>query len=282
MEVHVSTQQSICNSKAAKFWKDNGASRVVLGREVAYNDLKVICERLKDIVEIEYFIHGAVCISYSGRCTMSNNYSYRDANIGGCAHSCRWLFDVQNDDIDAKFTMSAKDMALINELDKLLELDIASFKIEGRMKSVYYISTIVSLYRKAIDSYLETKTIPEHIIEDIKKSENRETSTGCFYSPSYNKMLYDDKNKVKQLFAFVIESKIDDGYEIICKNNFNTDMEFECVRPNGDNFRFKILKMYDDEQQEVYMANKPMRKYYISIDNNTPMGAKDIVRIFEK
>ncbi len=278
MEIHVSTQQSITNSKSALFWKRNNATRVVLAREVNYENLKMISNKLKDIIEIEFFIHGAVCISYSGRCTMSNNFSFRDANIGGCAHSCRWLYNIENEDIKNKFTMSAKDMALIYDIEKLLDLDIASFKIEGRMKSIYYIASIVSAYRKAINQYKLDKIVSDKTKLEVKKAENRQTSTACFYNSNFEQMLYDDHDKeVKQCFAFIVLEKINDYYIIECKNNFNKEMNFECISFSHDPFEFKILEIKDEEGNYLDVANKPSKKYYIKIDNNE-LSKKDIVR----
>lgn len=280
MELHISTQQSISNSKSALFWKRNGASRVVLAREVSYNNLKLIAKNLKDLIEIEYFIHGAVCISYSGRCTMSNNFSYRDANIGGCAHSCRWLYNVENDNIDYKFTMSAKDMALMSELEKLLELPIASFKVEGRMKSIYYIATIVSSYKKAIDEYKKTGSISYKWIEEIKKAENRETSTACFYDRGKDNMLYvDEEKKVKQVFAFVIDSIDKDIYTVVCKNYFDKSMLFETISYKHDTIKFKIKEILNDDNNEVEVANVPMKRYKIKINSKENLAIKDLVRI---
>lgn len=281
MEIHISTQQSISNSKSALFWKRNGASRVVLAREVSFNNLKLISKKLKDIIEIEYFIHGAVCISYSGRCTMSNNFSFRDANIGGCAHSCRWLYNVENDDIDYKFTMSAKDMALMSELNKLLELDIASFKIEGRMKSIYYIATIISSYKKAFDEFANTGKISSKWIDEIKKAENRETSTACFYSKDKNNMLYvDDEKKVKQVFAFIIDEILGGGwYKVVCKNYFDKSMLFETISYKHDTYKFKIIEILNENNESIETANVPMRKYQINIDTKDELSIKDLVRI---
>lgn len=282
MEIHISTQQSICNSKSTLFWKRNGASRVVLAREVSYDNLKSIAEKLKDVIEIEYFIHGAVCISYSGRCTMSNNFSYRDANIGGCAHSCRWLYNIENDDINYKFTMSAKDMALMSELEKLLRLPIASFKIEGRMKSIYYIATIISSYKKAIDEYNRTGKISSKWIEEIKKAENRETSTACFYNKGKENMLYvDDEKKVKQVFAFVVDSMENDYYIVICKNYFDKSMKFETISYKHNAIIFNITEILDMENNNVDVANIPMRKYKIKINSNEKLSIKDLVRILD-
>lgn len=212
---------------------------------------------------------------------MSNNFSFRDANIGGCAHSCRWLYNVENDDIDYKFTMSAKDMALMSELNKLLELDIASFKIEGRMKSIYYIATIISSYKKAFDEFANTGKISSKWIDEIKKAENRETSTACFYSKDKNNMLYvDDEKKVKQVFAFIIDEILGGGwYKVVCKNYFDKSMLFETISYKHDTYKFKIIEILNENNESIETANVPMRKYQINIDTKDELSIKDLVRI---
>ncbi len=286
MPIHISTQQSTTNSKAINFWKRNNAERVVLGREVDLSNLKKITTASKNKTEIEYFIHGAVCISYSGRCTMSNNFSYRDSNVGGCAHSCRWNYKVKNNKEEIEnFTMSAKDMNLIENLQDLLKLDIASFKIEGRMKSIHYISTIVSSYKKAIDDFKLTKTIKKEYIEETKKAENRSTSNACFDGdPNFSKMLYQSNDKkINQNFAFIVEEVFkDDRYAILSKNNFNIDMEFEAISYNHENFKFKIKKIVDEDGNNLNLINNPMKRFIIEIKGKNKLTAMDIVRIYKK
>ena len=168
LEVHVSTQLSTLNTKAIKFYQKQGMDRVVLGREVCFDDLKSILD--KTDIDIEYFIHGAMCIHYSGRCMLSNYFSHRDANRGGCSQSCRWYYDIfeNNQKLNEgqiPFSMSSKDMALINHIPELIEIGVNSFKIEGRMKSLHYIATVVSTYRKLIDDYCND---PDSFVLDDK------------------------------------------------------------------------------------------------------------------
>ena len=158
LELHMSTQASTLNYESVNFWKDLGVSRVVLARELHYSEIKDIID--KTGMEIETFVHGAMCSSYSGRCVLSNYFTNRDANRGGCAQVCRYCFDLYDDnkekvESDTEFTMSTKDLSLISMLSKMIEIGIASLKIEGRMRSNYYIATVVSTYREAIDSYYD-------------------------------------------------------------------------------------------------------------------------------
>ncbi|MGL5246452.1 MAG: peptidase U32 family protein [Mycoplasmoidaceae bacterium] len=286
MSIHISTQQSISNSKSALFWKRNNAERVVLAREVDYNNLKKIVNNTKDLIEIEYFIHGAVCISYSGRCTMSNNFSYRDSNVGGCAHSCRWNYEVSNNEKKIEnFTMSAKDMNLIGDLNKLLKLDIASFKIEGRMKSVHYIATIVSSYKKAINEFMENKKINESYLVETKKAENRLTSNAYFDgNADYSKMLYSsDEKKVNQNFVFIVDEDLNNNYYLVtAKNNFNKNYDFECISYNHDNFKFKISEIINEDGINIDVVVTPMKKYKIKIIGDDKLSYLDIIRISNK
>ncbi|MGL5640036.1 MAG: peptidase U32 family protein [Mycoplasmoidaceae bacterium] len=286
MPIHISTQQSISNSKSALFWKRNNAERVVLAREVDYSNLEKIVSNTKDLIEIEYFIHGAVCISYSGRCTMSNNFSYRDSNVGGCAHSCRWNYKVSNNEKKIEnFTMSAKDMNLIEDLNKLLKLNIASFKIEGRMKSVHYIATIVSSYKKAIDEFMQSNKLNKEYVEETKKAENRLTSNAYFDgNADYSKMLYSsDERKVNQNFAFIVDEDLNDNcYLVTAKNNFNKNYDFECISYNHENFKFKISEIINEDGISIDVVVTPMKKYKIKIIGNNKLSYLDIIRISTK
>lgn len=286
-EIHISTQQSICNSKSALFWKKNKAKRVVLAREVTYEELKMMMENLKKSIEIEVFIHGAVCISYSGRCTMSNNFSLRDANTGGCAQSCRWKYLVENKDIKNKnkyFTMSAKDMVQINNIDKLIDLGIESFKIEGRMKSLHYIATVVNAYRKAIDEYYDNSLNNlKELKDELDNAANRLTDTAWFFSnPDSEKMLYHDvEKKVNQNYAFIFKSKLIDGfYEIVTKNKIAVGDKIEIIGPNLKNkIQTKILALKNKDHIDILVCSTPMSKIYCQLDTNVELDYPNIARL---
>ena len=183
MECHVSTQESTLNSKMVEFWTKLGVNRVVLGRELSIAQIKEI--KAKSKVEIEAFIHGGMCVSYSGRCMLSNNMTNRDANRGGCAHSCRWNYDLLIDEEKINpegeyFQMSSKDLCSIYDIKEMLDSKVDSLKIEGRMKSIHYIATVVKCYRMMIDEYEATGTIKDYdyYMNFLKKAENRLTSYG--------------------------------------------------------------------------------------------------------
>ncbi|MEG0992099.1 MAG: U32 family peptidase [Malacoplasma sp.] len=286
IELHISTQQSVCNSKSALFWKRNGASRIVLGREVSYEELKATLEVLDNKIEIEYFIHGAVCISYSGRCMMSNNFSMRDANVGGCAQSCRWNYEVLNEKFDKTFTMSAKDMSLLKDIDKLLKLPIASFKVEGRMKSIHYLATIASCYRKAIDTFYKNEEIDFNTINnELLKAENRITSNAFFDAqPNENKMLYnEDDKKPNQIFIFTITKQIaEKKYEIISRNYFTKNTIVEILLKDLNNIILEIDNIENENMELVELVNKPMKTFYITFDKDIPNCENKIGRIYQK
>ena len=285
-EVHVSTQQSICNSKAALFWKRNKATRVVLAREVDYNELSQLMHNLNNQIEVEIFIHGAVCISYSGRCMMSNNFSLRDANVGGCAQSCRWKYTVENDDIKNKskfFTMSAKDMVEITNIEELLKLNIASFKIEGRMKSIHYVATVVNAYRKAMDRYYNNEDLEiANLKLELKKAANRDADTAWMDgNPGYDKMLYhDEEKKLTQNYVFVVQRKTEDGYyEVITKNHIKKTDLLDIIGPNHNNVETKILEMKNKDKQDIEVCPTPMSTLYLKLDTNIELNYPDIARI---
>ncbi|WP_412032049.1 peptidase U32 family protein [Malacoplasma muris] len=282
-DLHISTQQSICNSKAAMFWKNNGATRIVLGRETSCVELKMLLESIKNEIEIEYFIHGAVCISYSGRCMMSNNFSSRDANVGGCAQSCRWNYNILDFDTNNKyFTMSAKDMSLFDDMKELMKLNVASFKVEGRMKSLHYVSTIAACYKKLIDNISNNKFY-DHIYlkEQLLKAENRLTDNAWFdKNPNENKMLYHEEERdLNQIFAFTFIEKIDDyHYKILSKNYITINDQFELLMPNMKNVIFSLNQIKNKNNELVNIINTPMEHFVIKTNILLPEWKNKIVR----
>jgi len=283
LEVHVSTQLSTLNLKAIEFYQSMGMDRIVLGREVTYEDLKEIMA--KTTADIEYFIHGAMCIAYSGRCMLSNYFSRRDANRGGCSQSCRWYYDLYqgedkiNSDEDIPFSMSSKDMSLVRHIGELIELGVDSFKIEGRMKSLHYIATVVSTYRKLIDAYCED---PDHFINDDKyynellKSANRALCHGFFYPhPSKQEQLFNlrDEHPTQEFVMRVLD--YDEKKKLMCieqRNYFKVGEKIEIFSPHHDNIYFIVKKIYNEDMEEVEVANHPMEILYIPIDEKVEMN----------
>lgn len=275
IERHLSTQMSITNSEAIKFYQNLGVSRVVLAREVSLEEIAMI--KAKTQVELEVFIHGGMCASYSGRCVLSNHLTRRDANRGGCAHSCRWNYQLyQNKKCltkkDQYFNLGSKDLMAIREIKTLLDLGISSLKIEGRMKSTYYLATVVRCYRLLIDEYYEKHSISEDrylwYIEEINKAENRLTSTGFLEGEAtINEQLYDTRSEhpTKEYIGLVLDYDEKTQMALIEQRNYFVvgDM-VEFFGPNMANVKANIIQMYDYETKEpLEVARHPLQKILI-------------------
>lgn len=287
LEVHVSTQLSTLNLKAIEFYRNMGMDRVVLGRETTYEDLKEIMEYSP--VDIEYFIHGAMCIHYSGRCMLSNYLSRRDANRGGCSQSCRWYYDLYqngeliNQDDDMPFSMSSKDMSLVDHIGELIELGVDSFKIEGRMKSIHYIATVVSTYRKLIDTYCEDPdrfVYDEKYRQELNKAANRALCHGFFYDQPTSKeqlFLMRDEHPTQEFVVRVLEYNPQTKLaKIEQRNHFKKGETIEIFSPHHDNYEMVVEKLYNEDMDEIEVANHPMEVLYMMIDY--PVQANDMGR----
>ncbi|BDR59038.1 peptidase U32 family protein [Xylocopilactobacillus apicola] len=280
LPVHLSTQASAVNYEAVNFWAKHGLERVVLGRETTYEEIKEIKEHTD--VEIEAFIQGAMCISYSGRCVMSNYMNRRDANRGGCAQNCRFLYNLTDETGrsltgDEQFTMSAVDMSLIPEIGRMLSTGVDSLKIEGRMKTIHYVSTVANVYRTAVDAYLadpDNFTVDPAWIEELSKISQRRMSFGFFNgAPS----------KDDELFAHV---KPDLGYEFIGevqgfqngrviiqeRNNFSEGDELEFYGPNFYHYLAKAQDLRDEDNLKIERASHAMMICSINLDVKMPAG----------
>ncbi|MDR3330385.1 MAG: U32 family peptidase [Mycoplasmataceae bacterium] len=283
--IHVSTQQSVTNSKAALFWARNGAKRIVTAREVSLNEIKLMINNVHDQIEIEMFGHGAVCISYSGRCMLSSNFCLRDANNGGCAQSCRWVNELYKDNrsLSKTFSMSAKDMCLINYVKDIIDCRVSALKIEGRMKSEHYIATVVNAYRKIIDSIYDKKQSLSEYVDDVLKAANREVSYAWFNgNPSKDEMLYHEIPKqVNQLFAFIIDQKIDDEtYRVTSRNYFRIINDFQVLGRNLKHIEnVKLLEIKDKDGLLIDVVNKPMSKLIVKFDKPLDLSKNDMARI---
>ncbi len=277
LEVHISTQLSTLNSSAVEFYKQLGVERVVLAREVDYTDLSTI--RKACDIDLEYFIHGAMCIHYSGRCMLSNYFSRRDANRGGCSQSCRWYYQMKKDgevlsDEITPFSMSSKDMALIDHLPKLIELGIDSFKIEGRMKSLHYVATVVSAYRKLIDDYCAN---PDEFVYNNKyknqllKAANRAVSTGFFTGVSdRNGQLFNQRNEhpTQEFVLRILHYNADTKMALVEQRNyFKVGDKVEIFSPSHEPIVIEITKIVNEDNEVVEVANHPMELLYVYIEH---------------
>ncbi|MCI7803359.1 MAG: U32 family peptidase [Erysipelotrichaceae bacterium] len=269
-QVHVSTQHSSTNSKAVSFWKEKGMDRVVLARECQMEQIEEICK--KNILPIEVFIHGGMCISYSGRCVLSNHMTLRDANRGGCAQSCRWKYHLMDSNREVSdphnlFSMSSKDLQAVDFIESFIKMGVASLKIEGRMKSSYYLATVVSSYRRLIDSIYENGYASKDIIEqtkrEIAKAENRMTGPGFYKGiPDEKVQLYQDHDETvtQEYVAYVLDYDTDSNFATLqVKNHFVPEGTFEIFGPHIVSTKVYIGSVYNDKDQLVDICNKPMQ-----------------------
>jgi putative protease len=281
IEIHISTQQSITNWQTVQFWKEEGAERVVLARETSAEEIREM--KAKVDIEIETFIHGAMCIAYSGRCTLSNHMTARDSNRGGCCQSCRWDYDLYKLDQgneqalfsenDSPFAMSPKDLNLLQSIPKMIELGIDSLKIEGRMKSIHYIATVVSVYRKVIDAYCAD---PDHFVikqewlDELDKCANRETASAFFEGiPGYKEQMFGNHSK-KTSFEFVgLVLDYNEDTQIVTlqqRNHFKPGEEVEFFGPEIENFTCVIDQIWDEKGQELDAARHPLQIVQFKLD----------------
>lgn len=281
-EIHVSTQQSVSNSKAIQFFKENlDVDRVVLARELNIDQIKNIKE--KSNVAIETFIHGGMCSSYSGRCTLSNAMANRDANKGGCAHSCRWTYRLYDNDKligDSNFIIASCDLMSVDFIIDLLKANIDSFKIEGRMKSVHYIATIVNVYRRLIDEYYLNNNISKarlnYYKNEIKKAENRITYTGFLNKKMKHQALLLNtgvENPTQSFIAIVKQSKDEKGYTLIeVRNYFEKGCKAECFLPDGTTINIIINNIKTLDNEKVSVARHPKQLLKIKINKDLPIN----------
>lgn len=275
LELHVSTQQSTLNYLGASFLKKIGASRIVLAREATKEDISDIMQHVP--IEIETFIHGAMCASFSGRCVLSNYFTARDSNRGGCSQICRWDFDLLEDgekiEGEKPFTFCTKDLSMIEKIPEMIELGISSFKIEGRMRSIYYIATVVSAYRKVIDAYYENRLTKELIQQEKKvldRVANRE-STVQFFDGYYGKdcQYYNGRFELSNQDFLGIVLEYDEKKnlaKIEQRNYFKVGDLVEFFGPNDFVNILKIEHIYDEEGKPLEIVNHPRQIVWIETD----------------
>jgi putative protease len=272
LEVHLSTQQSTTNTEAVNYWYEKGVKRIVLARELTMDDIESLSK--KTDADLEVFVHGGMCMSFSGRCSLSNNMTDRDANRGGCAHSCRWNYTLhkQGEPMNEHyFSMSSKDLEALDYVPRLIDANIKSLKIEGRMKSLHYIATVVGTYRKLIDDYVRDGKIDDFSMyeKEIQKAENRQTSHGFFAGmPGIEQQLYGMRSEQPtQTFIGLIQSYDETSGEAIIeqRNYFEIGDSIEVFHPNGKKDAFVLTSMVDLENQVTEIARHPKQILKIKI-----------------
>ena len=283
--VHLSTQKSTTNLATIKYYQDKGFQRVVLAREMTMKEIEYVAKNAT--CELEVFIHGGMCASYSGHCLLSNHMTNRDANRGGCAHSCRWNYTLcdSNGALPLFFNIGSKDLMALKMIPTLIDLGITSLKIEGRMKSTYYLACVVRAYRKLIDLYNEKGRVTEadytYLIGEIAKAENRETFNG-FYSgiPDQTGQLYDNRNEIptQEYVAFVLQYDEKEKKALIEQRNyFGIGDELEVFGPTYDGKIIKVTSLTDASTNEALeVARHPLQQMWIDIPFNVEAG--DLIR----
>lgn len=280
LEIHISTQANNTNYKTIEFYQKLGVKRVVLARELSLKEIKEIRNKVSSSVELEAFIHGAMCMSYSGRCLLSNYMTGRDANRGACAHPCRYkyflmeekrpgeYFEVFEDNRGA-YIMNSNDLCMIEYIPELVESGIKSFKIEGRMKSSYYVATVVKAYREAIDSYIKDKEnykFNPRWIEELSKASHREFSTG-FYFGKPKKQVYETSQYIRthDIVGLVLDYNKETSIAVIeQRNKVYSGEEVEVLTPKGDNFNIKLDNMLNEKGEEIPFAPHPQMIFTIN------------------
>ena len=294
IERHISTQANNTNYGTYLFWHKLGAKRVVSARELSLHEIREIREHIPDEMEIETFIHGAMCISYSGRCLLSNYLTARDANQGACTHPCRWKYALMEEQRPGEYMpvyendrgtyiFNSKDLCMISHIPELFAAGIDSFKIEGRMKTALYVATVARTYRKAIDDFMESpqkyqENLPWYS-DQISNCTYRQFTTGFFFGkPSEEAQIYDNNTYVKEYtYLGIVESCGEDGLcRITQRNKFLVGERIEAMKPNGENLELTVRGILDEEGNAMESAPHPQQKLYI--DLGTPLERYDILR----
>ena len=294
IERHISTQANNTNYETYKFWYGLGAKRVVSARELSLEEIKQIRANIPDDLEIETFIHGAMCISYSGRCLLSNFFTGRDANQGACTHPCRWKYSIVEETRPGEYMpvyenergtyiFNSKDLCMIEHMDDILTSGIDSLKIEGRMKTALYVATVARTYRKAIDDYFESPKLyrenMEWYKEQIMGCTYRLFTTGFFYGkPDETSQIYDSNTYAKDYtYLGFLEEKTEKGfYRITQRNKFLVGETIEVMRPDGENRLVTVKAIYDKEGNSCDSAPHPQQVLYLDLGED--LNVFDLLR----
>ncbi len=294
---HISTQANNTNYGTYLFWWKQGAKRVVSARELSLKEIREIRDRIPEEMEIESFIHGAMCISYSGRCLLSNYFTGRDANQGACTHPCRWKYAVVEEKRPGEYLpvyenergtyiFNSKDLCMIEHIPEMIDAGIDSFKIEGRMKTALYVATVARTYRKAIDDYLENPDKYEAnmpwYLDQISNCTYRQFTTGFYFGkPDEEAQIYDNNTYIREYtYLGIIGGERDGLYRIEQRNKFSVGETIEIMKPNGENIQVTVQKILDEEGQE--MESAPHSKQVLYVDLEGKAEKFDILRRAEE
>ena len=275
LDVHVSTQANITNSESAMVYVNMGVKRLILAREMTMDEIRELRNKIPQEIELEAFAHGAMCISYSGRCLLSNFFTNRDANRGACVQACRWNYEIREinkeqyypieEDTHGTYILNSKDMCMIDHLEEMKEAGISSIKIEGRMKTEYYVANIVNAYRQALDFVKKNNNekLPDEIRNEVFKSSHREYSEGFFYSNPKQCLESSLPISTHEFIAVVLDDSVDGMAKVEMRNKFYLNEELELLSKEKNNAIIKIEKIVDEEGNELEMCNVPKQVVYV-------------------
>lgn len=285
MDIHISTQANNTNYHTALFWQNLGATRIVMARELSLNEIKGISDNIPEDLEIEAFVHGAMCISYSGRCLLSNYLSGRDANKGACSHPCRWQYYVTEktrpneympivEDDRGTYIFNSKDLCMIQHIPELIDAGIMSLKIEGRIKTCFYVGTVIRAYREAIDDYLKDPALYEskkdYYLQEVAKASYRGFTTGFYYGkPNEQDQIYTTSSYIRtyDFIGMVLDYDIKTGFATIeQRNKFVVGDKVEFLRHNGEVFEMVVEEMYNDKGEKITEAPHPQQIIKLKVD----------------
>lgn len=288
MELHLSTQANTTNYMTANFWYEQGIKRIVCARELSINEIRLLKEKINPDLEIEIFGHGAMCMSYSGRCLISSFMSNRDANLGDCSQPCRWNYSLVEqkrpgeyypiyEDERGTYFFNSKDLCLIRQIDEVIKSGVNSIKIEGRMKTSFYVSTVVRAYRRAIDSYYENKdnfVFDEEWYEEVTKVSNRDFTTGFFYSRNEGERLQNysssSYNRNYDFIGIVLDYDEESSLsKVQQRNKFQVGENIEIIGPDSEVIYTKINRIYDNQGVELSESNVPMQEVWVDLSAKT-------------
>jgi len=286
LAVHVSTQANITNSESAMVFVNMGVKRLILAREMTLEEIKELRSKIPSEIELEAFAHGAMCISYSGRCLLSNFFTNRDANRGACVQACRWNYEIREinkeqyypieEDSHGTYILNSKDLCMIDHLDKLKAAGVASIKIEGRMKTEYYVANVVNAYRLALNYLKSNKeyNLPENIRNEVFKSSHRDYSCGFFFGEPKQSLDTSLPISTYEFIAVVLEDSVNGKAKVEMRNRFSQNEQLELLSKNKNNVIINIEKIEDEEgnlletcrvpKQQVFLyTDQPLKKYEI-------------------
>ena len=295
IDIHVSTQANNTNYETYNFWHDLGAKRVVAARELSLGEIKEITDRIPEDLEMECFIHGAMCISYSGRCLLSNYFTGRDANKGACTHPCRWKYAVVEEKRPGEYLpvyenergtyiFNSKDLCMIEHIPELVDARVDSCKIEGRMKTALYVATVARTYRKAIDDFFESEekyreNMPWYL-DQISRCTYRQFTTGFYFGkPSDEAQIYDSNTYVNEYIYLGIVNDVNDKglARIEQRNKFSVGDEIEIMKPDGTDVKAIVKAMYTEDGESVDSCPHPQQ--IIDLELSETPSKYDILRI---